>query len=107
MKKTVHNCCAARICQQFALITNQSAGWRMEDKAQAIAARGPHFDHFCFSLRHFLNDDARMLFINVNHDFFNRLKNFSSIVFFENDFWTRHAELKSLATHGLNQNCEL
>ena len=108
MEQTVHDGGAARIGQQFAEIADQATRWSVEDKAQTIAAGRAHFDHIRLALGHFLHNDARIFLINVDDDFFNRLKQGIGFRIARiDDLWTRNGQLEALAAHLLDQNSQL
>ena len=74
MEQAVHDRRAARVGQQFAVIADEAAGRRVEDEAQAAAARGAHLDHLALALAHLLHDDAGMLLVDVDDDLLDRLE---------------------------------
>ncbi len=108
VEQAVHDCRAARVGQQFRLIADQTAGRSQELQANAVAARRTQLGHFCLAFRHLLNDDAGMLFINVDDDFFDRLHGLAGrFVLVHDDARTRYGELEAFAAHGFDQNGEL
>ena len=107
MEQAVHDRGAARIGEQFAEIADQAARRRVEHEAQAIAARGAHFDHLALALGHFLHDDARMLLVDVDHHFLDRLEQVARFVARIEHFGTRDAEFEAFAAHRLDQDREL
>ena len=107
VEQAVHDRRALGVGEQFALITNQTTGRCMEHQTQAIAAGWAHFQKIGFALSHFLNDHAGMFFINVDHDFFDRLKNSAVFLALEHNARTRDAELEAFAAHGFDQNAKL
>ena len=107
VEDAVHDRRAAGVGQQLAQIADQAARRREEHQAQAAAARGPHLDHLALALAHLLHDDAGMLLVDVDDDFLDRLQQLARLVVPEQHLGPRHAELETLAAHGLDEDGEL
>jgi hypothetical protein len=108
MEQAVHHGRAAGVGHQLALVADEPAGRRVEDKPHAAAARRSHLDHLGLSLRQLVDDDAGMLLVDVDDDLLDRLEQRSGgLVLAHDNLRARHAELESLAAHGLDQDGEL
>ncbi|CCV04643.1 hypothetical protein MESS2_1340046 [Mesorhizobium metallidurans STM 2683] len=107
MEQPVHHGGAARIGQQFRLVADQAARRRVEDDALAVAAGRAQLDHLGLALRHFLDDDAGMLLVDVDDDFLDRLQQFAIVALLHDDARPRHGDLEALAAHRLDQHGQL
>ena len=80
----------------------------MEDETETIATRRPHLGHFGATLRHFLDDDAGMLLVNVDGDFLDWFEQFiRCLVAREHDLGTRHGKLEAFTAHLFDENGQL
>ena len=108
MEQAVHDGRAARFGQKFRLVANEAAGRGVEHKTQAVAAGRTQLDHFGLALIHALHNDARMLFIHVDDDFFHRFQQLAGfLVLLQDNARTRNGKFKAFAAHGFDENCQL
>src|SRR5690606_11261497 len=107
MEQTVHDRSAAGIGQQFRLVADQTTGRSEEDQTDAAAAGRTKLGHFSLALGHLLHDHTGMLFVDVDHDFFERLHQSAVFVLVHDDARTRYGKLETFATHGFDQNGQL
>ncbi|EGE56060.1 hypothetical protein RHECNPAF_750018 [Rhizobium etli CNPAF512] len=107
VEQAVHDRRAARVGQQFRLVADQAAGRRIEHQTDAIATRRTKLDHFGLALRHLLYDDAGMLFVDVDEDFFDRLQELAALILVHDHAGTRYGKLEAFAAHVFDQNGKL
>ncbi len=107
VKQPVHHRSAAGVGEEFALIADQSARRRIEDEPHPAAAGRPHLDHLALALGEFLHHHAGMLFVDVDHDFFDRFEPFAGCPKLEQHLRPRYRKLKTFAAHRLDQNAQL
>ncbi len=65
---------------KFALVADEATRRHVEHEAIAATTRGPHLLQFTLTLGELLDDDAGVLLVDVDDDFFDRFE--ASVGFF-------------------------
>src|SRR5262245_50699894 len=108
VEEAVHHGGAARVGQELALVTDETARRRIEDEPPSPATGGPHLLKLAASFRQLSHDHARVLLVDVDDHFLNGLQSpAGGGIDPQHHARARDGELEPLAAHRLDQDTEL
>src|SRR5262249_29363748 len=104
VEEPAHDAGAARVAEELALIADEAARRGKEGQALLAAARGAHVLELRFAAAHLVDDDSRVLLVDVDLHLLDRLETLAGRgVALEEDARARDRELVTLAPHRLDE----